>query len=172
MHVEGAVDLSKMAVLSDLSVFVPPFYALDLDVDKVFDLQRVVSSIHLYIYLPRTPLSLSTGNLISLVDSAEVNERCVVLSKNSRVSIETGVAKSNHVTLEVPSKTEVYLIEKCSSGETCVSRELTSDSHDSEPIRTLTPVSMSMTRVLHKAGFHRELETKIQLSNTKVNEPL
>lgn len=171
ISVEGTIDLSKMAVLSDAPLLLPPFYAFDLDVDKAFDLQRDISSLHLYTYLPNTQISLhktvQTNSITSLLDNAEIHEQCVALSKNRRVVIETGVAKSNHATMKVPSNTEVHVIESCSHGS-CKSRPLLSTSTSaSEPIRALTPVSMSMTRSLHKIGFHRDLETKIQLLNLK-----
>lgn len=172
ISVEGAIDLSKMAVLSDAPLLLPPFSAFDLDVAKAFDLQRDISSLYLYAYLPNTQVSLHksapSNTLKTLLDSAEIHEQCVVLSKNRHVIIESGVAKTKHVTLKVPSNTEVHVIEDCSQGDLCKSRDLLAPAtRASEPVRTLTPVSMAMTRSLHKIGFHRDLETKIQLLNLK-----
>jgi hypothetical protein len=173
LSIEGAIDLSKMAVLSDKPLLLPPFYAFDLAVDKAFDLHREISGLYLYVYLPNTHIVLHNGartnNIKSLLD-AEVHEQCVVLSKNGYTTIETGITKSKHVTLKVPANTDVHVIEGCSKGDQCTSRDLSSESRASEPIQALTPVSMTMTRALHKIGFHRDLETKIQLRNVKVKQ--
>jgi hypothetical protein len=174
LSIEGAIDLSKMAVLSDKTLLLPPFYAFDLDLDKAFDLQREISSLYLYVHLPNTHVVLHNGartnNIKSLLDTAEVHEQCVVLSKNGYTAIETGITKSKHVNLKVPANTEVHVIEDCSKDDQCTSRDLSSESRASEPIQALTPISMSMTRALHKIGFHRDLETKIQLLNLKVKQ--
>lgn len=173
LSVEGTIDLTKMAVLSDRPLLLPPFYSFELDVAQAFDLQRDISSLYLYAYLPNTYIQLLNGthtsNLKTMVDTAEIHEQCVFLSQNSRSVVETGVAKSKHVTLKVSVNTEVHVIEDCSKADQCTTRDLRSESRASSPINTLTPVSMSMTRTLHKIGFHRDLETKIQLLNVKVN---
>lgn len=172
---DSTVDLSKLAVVSDRTVLVPPYYSLEASTD-LFDLQRNVTSLHLYLYLPKMEIELNREGikLKSVLSSVELHEQCLAVTKSSRVLVETGaVAGVEHVLLNVPLASEAKLVE-CLNSIQCKHRTLqTTANHANEgEYNAVRPVVMTMKRSLNKTGFHRELVTQIRLSNANVSTML
>lgn len=167
----STIDLSKLAVVSDRAVLVPPYYTLEASTD-LFDLQRNITRLHMYLYLPKMEVQLNREwiKLTSVLSSVEVHEQCVAITKSSRVLVETGIAaKVEHVLLKVPAKSEAKVIE-CRNYTDCKLRTLQAVGNSNEDAVSVTwPLTMTMKRSLNKSGFHRELATQIRLSNVKVS---
>lgn len=149
----------------------PPFYALEANTD-LFDLQRNVTSLHMYLYLPKMDIALNREGikLQSVLSSVDLHEQCLAITKSSRVLVETGIAAGvEHVLLNVPAKSEAKVIE-CRNYTDCKLRTLQMIGKSNEDEISVTwPLTVTMKRSLNKTGFHRELATQIRLSNVKVS---
>jgi hypothetical protein len=170
---DSTIDLSKLAVVSDRAVLVPPYYALGANTD-LFDLQRNVTSLHMYLYLPKMEIALNRDGikLQSVLSSVELHEQCIAMTKSSRVLVETGiVAGVEHVILNLPAKFEAKVVQ-CRNYHNCKLRTMqTIEKSNEDEIGVTWPLTMTMKRSLHKSGFHRELATQIRLSNVKELTP-
>jgi hypothetical protein len=167
---DSTIDLSKLAVVSDRAVLVPPHYSLEANTD-LFDLQRNVTSLHLFLYLPKMEVELNRDGikLKSVLSSVELHEQCIAVSKSSRVLVETGtIAGVEHVLLSVPAKSEAKLVE-CRNYTNCKLRTLQTkvEQANEDEVSVGRPLTMTMKRSFNKTGFHRELVTQIRLSNVK-----
>lgn len=158
-------------MVSDRAVLVPPYYALEANTD-LFDHQRNVTSLHMYLYLPKMEIALNRDGikLQSVLSSVELHEQCLAMTKSSRVLVETGIAAGvEHVVLNLPAKSEAKVVE-FRNYTNCKLRTLQMIEKSNEDEVSVTwPLTMTMKRSLNKSGFHRELATQIRLSNVKVS---